>query len=62
MEAFLFLRVSARPYASRRQSITQSKLRSARDLACGNDQSVPMEVTELILWIASQARAFGGMQ
>lgn len=58
----MFLRVSARPYASRRQSITQSILRSARDLACGNDQAVPMEIAELILWIASQACTFGGMQ
>ncbi len=62
MGAFLLPRVSARPCVSRRLGITQPILCSARDLACGNDQSVPMEVAELILRIALQACTFGGMQ
>ena len=62
MGAFLLPRISAKPCASRRQGVTQPILCSARDLACGNDQSVPMEVTELILRVAIHARTFGGMQ
>ena len=62
MGAFLLPRISARPCARRLQGITQPILCSARDLARGNDQSVPMEVTELILWIAIQSRTLGGMQ